>query len=107
MMSCASLISAAATAALANRVAELEARWALTSIGSCRLTCLAPDIAEAILDGRQPKGLRPSEMLGANPSRWDEQRARLGRSVGSQPGRCLSHHIPVRGEAPRVLKGLS
>jgi hypothetical protein len=33
----------------------------------CRLlplTCLAPCIVEAILDGRQPKGLRLAEMLG-------------------------------------------
>ena len=44
------------------------------------LTCLAPDIVEAILDGRQPKGLRLAEMLGSNASRWDEQRARWCRS---------------------------
>ena len=43
----------------------------------CRLlplTCLAPDIVEAILDGRQPKGLRVAEMLGNGPVGWDEQR---------------------------------
>jgi hypothetical protein len=44
------------------------------------LTCLAPDIVEAILDGRQPKGLRLAEMLGNGPLGWDEQRARLGFS---------------------------
>jgi hypothetical protein len=31
------------------------------------LTWLAPDIVEAILDGRQPKGLRLAEMLGNGP----------------------------------------
>jgi hypothetical protein len=42
----------------------------------CRLlplTCLAPDIVEAILDGRQPKGLRLAEMLGNGPLAWEEQ----------------------------------
>jgi hypothetical protein len=37
----------------------------------CRLlplTCLAPDIVEAILDRRQPKGLRLAEMLGNEPA---------------------------------------
>ena len=44
------------------------------------LTCLAPDIIEAILDGRQPKGLRLAEMLGNGPLGWIEQRERLGFS---------------------------
>jgi hypothetical protein len=39
------------------------------------LICLAPDIVEAILDGRQPKGLRLAEVLGNGPMGWKEQRA--------------------------------
>jgi hypothetical protein len=47
----------------------------------CRLlplTCLAPDIVEAILDGRQPKGLRLAEMLGNGPGSWEDQRWAFG-----------------------------
>ena len=47
----------------------------------CRLlplTCLAPDIVEAILDGRQPKGLRLAEMLGNGPLAWTSQREAWG-----------------------------
>lgn len=40
------------------------------------LTCIAPDIVEAILDGRQPRGLRLAEMLGNGPMGWEEQRRR-------------------------------
>ena len=43
----------------------------------CRLlplTCLAPDIVEAIVDERQPKGLRLAEMLGNGPLAWNRQR---------------------------------
>jgi hypothetical protein len=39
------------------------------------LTCLAPDIVEAILDGRQPKELRLAELLGNGPLAWEEQRS--------------------------------
>jgi hypothetical protein len=49
----------------------------------CRLlplTCLAPDIVEALLDGRQPKGLRLVEMLGNGPLDWYEQRRAWGFS---------------------------
>jgi hypothetical protein len=38
------------------------------------LTCLVSDIVEAMLDGRQPKGLRLAEMLGNGPVGWDQQR---------------------------------
>ena len=40
-----------------------------------RLTLLAPDIQQAILDGRQPKGLQLEELTGAMPRGWGEQRA--------------------------------
>ncbi|MCC2651051.1 MAG: hypothetical protein K0Q60_1206 [Microvirga sp.] len=55
-------------------LAELEG---VTDAYVCRLlplTCLAPDIVEAILDGRQPKGLRLAELLGNRPVAWEEQR---------------------------------
>ncbi len=39
-----------------------------------RLSLLAPDIQEAILDGRQPKGMQLEELTGTIPSGWDEQR---------------------------------
>jgi hypothetical protein len=45
-----------------------------------RLTLLAPDIVEAILDGRQPKGLRLAEILGNGPLDWNDQRANWGFS---------------------------
>ena len=41
-------------------------------------TCLAPDPVEAILDGRQPKGLRLGKMLGNGPLVCEEQRAEWG-----------------------------
>jgi hypothetical protein len=45
------------------------------------LTCLAPEIVEAILAGRQPKGLRLAEMLGNRPLGWQEQRRNLALPV--------------------------
>jgi hypothetical protein len=53
----------------------------------CRLlplTCLAPDIVEAILDGRQPKSLRLAELLGNGPPVWEEQRRAWGFSWTGQ-----------------------
>ena len=42
-----------------------------------RLTLLAPDVVEAILDGRHPKGLQLEDLTQTLPSAWDEQRQRL------------------------------
>jgi len=45
-----------------------------------RLTLLAPDIVEAILDGRQPKGLLLVDLMKTFPVEWDRQRTLLGFS---------------------------
>jgi hypothetical protein len=38
-----------------------------------RLTLLAPDIQEAILEGRQAKGVQLQELMRAMPAEWGEQ----------------------------------
>ncbi len=45
-----------------------------------RLACLAPDIVEAILGGREPEGLTVNALMkrGRLPLAWDEQRRALG-----------------------------
>jgi hypothetical protein len=45
-----------------------------------RLTLLAPDLVEAILEGRQPEGLRLEDMLDGFPLGWDGQRKSLAIS---------------------------
>jgi hypothetical protein len=86
----------------AKSITDLAEQEDVTDAYVCRLlplTCLAPDIVEAILDGRQPKGLRLAEVLGNVPLAWDGQRATLGSytsrsrkcppsrtSAGSRPG---------------------
>src|SRR5919106_2799658 len=65
----------------AKSITDLAEQEGVTDAYICRLlplTCLAPDIVEAILDGRQPKGLRLAEMLGNGPLDWNEQRTGWG-----------------------------
>jgi ParB-like chromosome segregation protein Spo0J len=67
----------------AKSITDLAEREGVTDAYVCRLlplTCLAPDIVEAILDGRQPKGLRLAEMLGNGPLAWNVQRETWGSS---------------------------
>ena len=49
-----------------------------------RLTLLAPDIIEAILDGRVPKGLSLADLLEPFPMKWDQQRVRFGFTAESR-----------------------
>jgi hypothetical protein len=44
------------------------------------LTLLAPDIIEAIMDGRQPAGLDVSVLREGFPVEWEKQRDRLAWS---------------------------
>ena len=43
-----------------------------------RLTLLAPEIVEAILDGRQPAELQLDDLLDGFPLEWEGQRSRFG-----------------------------
>jgi hypothetical protein len=65
----------------AKSITDLAEQEGVTAAFVCRLlplTCLAPDIVESILDGRQPKGLRLAEMLGNAPMGWEAQQVRWG-----------------------------
>jgi hypothetical protein len=72
----------------ARSVTDLAGQEGVTDAYVCRvlpLTCLAPDVVEAILGGRQPKGLRLAEMLGNGPPAWKEQRDVWGFSRKPPP----------------------
>jgi hypothetical protein len=65
----------------AKSITDLAEQEGVTDAYICRLlplTCLAPDIVEAILDGRQPKGLRLAEVLGNGPLACEEQLRAFG-----------------------------
>jgi hypothetical protein len=64
----------------AKSITDLAEQEGVTDAYVCRLlplTCLAPDLVEAILDGLQPKGLGLAEMLGNGPLAWGEQRGEM------------------------------
>ena len=44
-----------------------------------RLTLLAPDIIEAIVDGREPSGLSLERLVKRMPVVWEEQREILAQ----------------------------
>jgi hypothetical protein len=67
----------------AKSITDLAEQEGVTDAYVCRLlplTCLSPDIVEAILDGRQPKGLRLADVLGNGPLAWNAQRETWGFS---------------------------
>ena len=50
-----------------------------------RLTLLAPDVVEAMLDGRQPADMTLPRLLAPFPAGWAEQRAMPGASARPEP----------------------
>jgi hypothetical protein len=62
-----------------------------------RLTLLAPDIVEAILEGRQPKAMQLEELTGT-PSEW--KAARKFRSLLMGPGPDLGTNCLPRLSSP-------
>ena len=50
-----------------------------------RLTLLAPDIVEAILDGRQPAAMTLAAMMRPFPVGWDAQKSGLLREFARSP----------------------
>jgi hypothetical protein len=67
----------------AKSITDVAEQEGVTDAYVCRLlplTCLAPDIVEAMLDGRQPKGLRLAEVLEIGPIVWSAQREAWGFS---------------------------
>ena len=61
----------------AKSITDLAAEEDVTDAYVCRLlrlTCLAPDIVEAILDGQQPEGRRLTTLIRLSPVNWKEQR---------------------------------
>jgi hypothetical protein len=68
---------------LRTSITDLAEQEGVTDAYACRvlsLTCFAPDVVEAILDGRQPKGLRLADVLGNGPLAWNAQRETWGFS---------------------------
>ena len=95
----------------AKSITDLAAQEGVTDAYICRLlplTCLAPDIVEAILDGRQPRRLKLAEVLGNCSLGWEEQRCTdapgrrsglicLGQDMQSRPPGCDCGTIPRAG----------
>jgi hypothetical protein len=93
----------------ANSITDLAEQEGVTDAYVCRLlplTCLAPNIVEAILDGRQPKSLRLAEVLGNGPLGWEEQRKCLGFLRGGSITRGPSSSASSSG-SPSPLSSCS
>ncbi|WP_333779712.1 hypothetical protein [Falsiroseomonas oryzae] len=50
-----------------------------------RLTLLAPDIVEAILDGRQREGVTLPALMQPSPVEWERQRTMFGSAAHASP----------------------
>jgi len=90
----------------AKSTTDLAAQEGVTNAYVCRLlplTCLAPDVAEAILDGRQAKGLKLATLLRGIPLQWDEQRQSVGAEMCAERVKCWLQLFPTSVASPRKL----
>jgi hypothetical protein len=67
-----------------------------------RLTLLAPDIVEMILDGRQPEGLGLPSLLEPFPVEWGQQRTNWLVAAES-PEQATQGEITAAPSAPRTI----
>ncbi|MGM0583948.1 MAG: hypothetical protein ACQEUZ_04800 [Pseudomonadota bacterium] len=84
------LVKAIARAHRWQRMMESGERASLTELAEAekinrsyvsrvlRLTLLAPDIVEAILEGRQPEGVTVDVLMKPLPTAWEKQRETFG-----------------------------
>ena len=72
-----------------------------------RLTLLAPDIVEAILDGRQPEGLGLATLLKPFPLEWDQQRYRWAITGARNGSRWTVIQRADNAQVGCVASGLS
>ena len=94
----------------AKSITDLAEQEGVTDAYVCRLlslTCLAPDIVEAILDGRQPKGLRLADMLGNGPLAWNVQRETWGSAIDTKLLRAVRFRGRTVGSKDRRAAGVS
>ena len=64
-----------------------------------RLTLLAPDIVEAILDGRQRPEPTLPQLTRAFPARWDLQRTEIAKAGCQVPASTQCHRSSQCGQA--------
>jgi hypothetical protein len=70
-----------------NELAKAQGKNASYVAAVLRLTLLAPDIVEAVLDGRQPSTLQLQPLMRKGvPVAWDEQRSNFDVCSWTRPG---------------------
>jgi hypothetical protein len=68
-----------------------------------RLTLLAPDIVEAILEGRQPKAMQLEELTGLMPNAWEQQHHQKSCLPLSKPRSDVGDELPAHAPRSREL----
>jgi hypothetical protein len=75
----------------ATKLAEAEKITRSYVTRLLNLTLLAPDIVEAILDGRHPKEMMLDDLIKRLLSSWEKQRKRFATSSCWRSSKCENH----------------